>query len=448
MKAILVIGGGFAGLWAAVAAARKLAENGTPRDTIGVTLVDRHDSHNIRVRNYEADLSPVLVPFDDVLDPIGVERIRGDVAGIDLDRKTVLVRTDAGERQVHYDRLVYALGSELVRPAVPGLAEFGFDVDSYAGAKRLDDHLKGLRELAATPGRDTIVVVGGGLTGIETAAEMVARLEPLAGDAPGRRPRVLLLDAHPVIGAGMGEAAPVIAEALAALQVESRGGVVIDALGPAGLTLAGGEFIAAETIVWCGGMRAHPLSGQLPIECDRLGRLPVDEFMRVEGLPDVYAAGDAAWSLLDGVHPSVMSCQHARPMGRYAGHNVAADLLGLPPLPLHIDWYVTVLDLGRWGAAYTVGRERRLVSQGMTAKRTKQVINRERIYPPPGRDRDAILAAAAPIVQAPPEVISSGKTGRAGSSASSLMGAGCSVPASAGTPAWRTAEGGDVVGGD
>jgi NADH dehydrogenase len=89
-------------------------------------------------------------------------------------------------------------------------------------------------------------------------------------------------------------------------------------------------------------------------------------------------------------------------MGRFAGHNVVCDLLGLPMLPLRIDWYVTVLDLGDAGALYTEGWERKVVATGAEAKRTKQTINRQRIYPPCTRQRAEILAAAAPIVQERP----------------------------------------------
>ena len=119
-------------------------------------------------------------------------------------------------------------------------------------------------------------------------------------------------------------------------------------------------------------------------------------------MKDIFAAGDIACALVDDLHSSVMSCQHARPMGRFAGHNVVCDLLGRPMLPLRIDWYTTILDLGPWGAVYTEGWDRRVVAVGAAAKRTKQLINCERIYPPRSRDRRQILDAAAPIVQAPP----------------------------------------------
>jgi NADH dehydrogenase len=89
-------------------------------------------------------------------------------------------------------------------------------------------------------------------------------------------------------------------------------------------------------------------------------------------------------------------------MGRFGGHNAVADLLGQPLLPMRIEWYTTILDLGAWGAVYTEGWDRQVVTQGATAKQTKQIINRQRIYPPLTGDRRAIFDAAAPVIQAPP----------------------------------------------
>jgi NADH:ubiquinone reductase (H+-translocating) len=138
------------------------------------------------------------------------------------------------------------------------------------------------------------------------------------------------------------------------------------------------------------------------VERDAFGRLAVDTFLRLEGMAKVFVAGDSARMRIDGRHTSVMSCQHSRPMGRFAGHNAVCDLIGLPLLPLEIDWYVTVLDMGEWGALYTEGWDRKVAVAGAAAKTIKQVINRERIYPPLSGNRSEILAAAAPIVQAPP----------------------------------------------
>jgi NADH:ubiquinone reductase (H+-translocating) len=404
-KQIVVLGGGFAGLWSAVGATRKLDELGHGPEAAEVTLVNRDGYHCIRVRNYEADLSAVRVPLDAVLGPVGVRRLEGEVAGIDLAEQTVTVAMANGQKTLPYDRLVFALGSQLLRPNVPGLADHGFDVDTYNGAARLNTHLQSLLSLPAFAGQLTVVVVGAGLTGIEAATEMTGRLRALLAQADTMRPfRVILVDHNPQVGSDMGESArPIIEEAIAALGIETRLGGDIAEIGPSGVMLKSGEEIPTATVVWCAGMRANPLTQLFPVERDHFGRIPVDEFMRVNGVANVFAAGDVAWAMMDDRHASVMSCQHSRPMGRFAGHNVVCDLFGLPMLPLRIPWYVTVLDLGPWGAVYTEGWERHVVTKGEAAKRTKQLINCQRIYPPLTGNRQEILAAAAPVAQQPPE---------------------------------------------
>lgn len=405
VKRILVLGSGFAGLWSGIGAARKLEELGCGPEAVQVTLVNRDGFHNIRVRNYEADLTPVRVPLDDVLVPIGVQRVEGEVTGIDLLGQSVVVTTASERLMLPYDRLVLALGSQLLRPNVAGLTEHAFDVDTYNGGARLNTHLESLPHRPESPGLFTVVVVGGGLTGIEAATEMPEKLRAILARNNLNRPfHVILADRNPCVGSDMGESAqPVIEEALAALGIEMRLGIDVASITAAGMTLKSGEEIPAATVVWCAGMRANPLTQLFPVERDRLGRMPVDEFMRVRGMTNVFAAGDVAWAMMDGGHVSVMSCQHGRPMGRFAGHNVVSDLFGLPMLPLHIAWYVTVLDLGFWGAVYTEGWDRHVVTKGAAAKETKQLINCQRIYPPLTRNRREILAAAAPVVQEPPK---------------------------------------------
>jgi NADH:ubiquinone reductase (H+-translocating) len=401
---IVVLGGGFAGLWSAVGAARKLDELGKSAEPVEVILVNRDAFHSIRVRNYESDLASIRVPLDDVLGPAGIRRVEGEVVGIDVSKRTVRLKTTSGPESLAYDRLVFALGSQLLRPAISGLAEHAFDVDTYSAAARLNEHLHSLPRRQDSLGQFTVVVVGAGLTGIESATEMPERLRAILAQAERSSPiRVILADHKPYVGSDMGESArPVIEESLAALGVETRLGIEVVSVDAAGLTLQSGERIPAATVVWCAGMRANPLTRLFPVERDRFGRLPVDDFLRVKGVPGVFAAGDVASAMMDNHHVSVMSCQHGRPMGRFAGHNVVCDLFGLPMLPLRIDWYVTVLDLGPWGAVYTEGWDRHVVSTGEAAKKTKQTINCRRIYPPLNGNRQEILAAAAPVVQNPP----------------------------------------------
>ena len=400
---IVVLGGGFAGLWAAIGAARKLDELSIGPDRVAVTLVDKSAYHSIRVRNYETELAETRVPFDEVLPPIGVKRIEAEVADIDLSERCVLV--SGGRSPLAYDRLVLALGSRVVRPPIPGLADDTFDVDTYDAASRLNAHIAALPARPPSPGRATVLVIGGGLTGIEAAAEMPVKLRTAFRADPSLSPRVIIADRQPWIGSDMGEEArAVIDEALASLGVEQRPGVSVAAIDAHGATLATGERIAAETIVWCAGLQAHPLAARFPGDRDRFGRLPTDEFLKIKGLKAEFAAGDVGWFAIDGgAHSCVMSCQHGRPIGRFAGYNVVCDLMGLPMLPLKIEWYTTILDLGAWGAVCTAGWDRRVAVSGATAKRTKMMINRERIYPPRSGDRREILDAAAPVIQPPPQ---------------------------------------------
>ena len=399
MQRILVLGGGFAGLWAAAGAARKRAELGLAADAMEIVLVDRNAYHNIRVRNYEPDLSDVAIPLARVLDPIDVRHRQGEVRGIDAARRTVEVAIDGRTEAISYDALVVALGSALVRPPVPGLAEHGFDVDTYTAATKLGSHLERLAAHPNSLASATVVVAGAGFTGIEVATEMPARLRALGIATP----RVILVDGASEVGATLGDRPrPVITQALGALGVETRLGVHVAAVEADRVALTSGETIPCATLIWCAGMHASPLCGALTASPDRLGRVAVDACMRVEGLSAVFACGDVAWNALDGSHPTVMSCQFARPMGRFAGHNAAAQLAGTPLLPLKIGWYVTVLDLGDAGALYTAGWDRRVISTGADAKRVKQEINCQRIYPPQSFGRAEILAAAAPVVQSPP----------------------------------------------
>src|ERR1700727_3101542 len=132
-SAVLVVGSGFAGLWAALGAARRLDELQVKPGTVDITVLSATPFHDIRVRNYEADLSACRIPLADLLDPAGVAHIATEVTAIDA---AGTVATADGTTY-GYDRLVLASGSRVLKPAVPGLREFGYDVDTYDGAVAL-----------------------------------------------------------------------------------------------------------------------------------------------------------------------------------------------------------------------------------------------------------------------------------------------------------------------
>jgi NADH dehydrogenase len=261
------------------------------------------------------------------------------------------------------------------------------------GALALEAHLNRLPE---GPGRFTAVVVGAGFSGLEVATELVERLRVRAAASNGEAydVRVVLVERADVVGPDIGPGPrPTILSALDEVGVEVRLGQSVTAVTPAGVRLTDGTQIAAATVIWTGGMQASPLTRDIPGRHDRLGRLEVDGELRVPQAPHVFAAGDTAAAMFEPGRTVVQSCQHATPLGKHAGHNAAADLVGLPLATFSTIPYVTCLDLGAAGAVYTTGFERAVQLSGAEGKEQKRLINQKWIYPPLD-DRDEILRAA------------------------------------------------------
>jgi NADH dehydrogenase len=393
---LVIIGSGFAGMYAALSAARLRDIQGVSPEALEIALVSPEPTLVVRPRLYEPKPETLTAPLLDVLNAIDVIYVQGSAETIDSKSRTVQIVTAKGARKtLPYDRLVVATGSRLFRPNIPGLAEHGFSVDQLDDAIALDRHLHGLRDQPASAARDTVVVAGGGFTGLEVATELPARLRTIFGkDA---KPRVIIVERNSAIAPDMGAGPrPVIEEALRKVGVETRLGVGVTSLDKSGVTLSSGEHIASATVVWAAGMRAAPLTAQIPAERDNFGRLLVDRDLRVLSVGGVFATGDAARAACDNVgNYALMSCQHALRMGAFAGNNAAAELLGVPTKPYHQEAYATCLDLGEAGAIFTLGWERTLKLVGAEAKKTKQQINTVWIYPPPA-ERAAALASADP----------------------------------------------------
>ena len=393
---LLIIGAGFAGMYAALSAARLRDIQGVSPEELEIALIAPEPTLVVRPRLYEPKPETLTAPLLDVLKAIDVDYIQGSAETVNTEALTVQISTPKGTRKtLSYDRLVIATGSRLFRPNIPGLAEHGFSVDSLDDAVALDKHLPGLADRPAVNGRDTVVVAGGGFTGIEAATELPARLRAIFGQ--NARTRVIIVERNGAIAPDMGEGSrPVIEQALRKLGVETRLGTGVASLDKSGVTLSTGEHIETETVVWAAGIRAAPLTAQIPAERDNFGRLLVDRDLRVPGIAGVFATGDAARAACDDEgNYALMSCQHATRMGAFAGNNAAAELLRVPTRPYHQKAYVTCLDLGEAGALFTRGWERKVEMVGDVAKKTKQEINTVWIYPPRA-ERAAALASADP----------------------------------------------------
>ncbi|MWV28575.1 NAD(P)/FAD-dependent oxidoreductase [Aurantiacibacter rhizosphaerae] len=395
MKRILIVGSGFAGFWSALSAVRLLDQQGET-ENVEVALVAPQPELHVRPRLYETGADGMRAPLMDLFDAVGVRFIRGKVATIRPDAQEVTVVSDDGEETtVGYDRLVLAAGSRLYRPDIPGLQEHSFSVDQVDEASELEAHIKDLANQPESDARNTVVVAGGGFTGIETAAEMPARLRDALGE--NANVRVVIVEREGDIGPDLGPGPrPVIIKALTDLGVEWQTGAGVASVDADGITTQTGERIPASTVIWTAGARSNPLTAQVPGEKDQFGRLHVDRNLKVIGSDTIFATGDCAYAATDDDgNFAAMSCQHAMGLGRSAGHNVAASLLGVDPIPYSQPKYVTCLDLGPWGAVYTEGWDRQVAMEGAEAKALKTQINTLWIYPP-NADRAEALEAADP----------------------------------------------------
>lgn len=387
---VWIVGGGFAGVWAALGAARAAR---TLEADVEVTLVSADPWLTLRPRLYEASFRDARVWLDRILGPVGVRRLQGQVTQIDAQRAVVsFIDRHGVQRMQAWDGMVLAAGSEVVRPGIPGLSEHAFSVDTYDDAVALDDALDTRRAEGGPAPK--VTVVGGGFAGLEVAAEMVARLR---SRWPRATSRVTIVDRSAVVGAELGPGPrPEIEKALSSLGIQLVLERAVTAISSSAVTLDNGAHVDGDVVVWTAGLRANRLAAQLGVPVDEVGRVTVDRGLRVVGLNRIWAAGDVAHASTDGANVALQSCQHAQPQGRVAGHNVVASLAGAAEVPYEQLEYVTCLDLGPAGAVFTRGWDRKIHAVGAEAKAIKRRINWERIVPPTTGQVDDLLAAAAP----------------------------------------------------
>ncbi|MCY1138949.1 FAD-dependent oxidoreductase [Actinoplanes sp. Pm04-4] len=320
MTDILILGAGYAGL----AAATNLAGRVRGRDDVRVTLVNAGErfTERLRLHSTAAGRPTADLRLPDLLAGTGVRLEYGWVTAVDADARTV--RLD-DERDLRFDKLVYALGSVVDTASVPGAAEHAYTFDDFRGAEALAARL--------TP-NSTVVVCGGGLTGVETAAEIAER---------GFTVRLLSRDRP---GTGMtAKAQAYVTAALDRLGVEVRIGEITKVL-PDGVDLSG-EIVPADVVVWTAGTRISPLAPALTN--DEHGRIVTDRCLRSVSHPHVYAVGDAA-AVRQGFGVLHGTCQSGMPTGVHAAANLARELDGKQPQPFRFGYYHRPVSLGRGDA--------------------------------------------------------------------------------------------------
>lgn len=379
-EGVLIVGGGFAGFWAALAAKRVAGSRAV------VTLVSREPVLEMRPRLYEEHPEQLGVDLRPLLERASVAFLQGDAATIDVKRRGVALST--GQR-LGYRRLVVATGSRMRRPPVPG-ADAAYSIDTMSEAVAFD---RRLQQIAKTSGNPSIAIVGAGFTGIELALELRDRLASHGGEALAERARIILLDRADTVGPELGSGPRATIEAaLASARVELCLSANITRLAVSRITLAASSPLDVDAVVITTGMVAASFAAQVPGERDGLGRVVVENTLRAPAALDIFVTGDSAAADTGNGHRALQSCQHALQLGRFAGENAARDLLGMPMVPYSQLRYVTCLDLGRSGAVLTQGWERAVAQAGPETKALKQRINRTVIYPPLDAPGETLLA--------------------------------------------------------
>ncbi|GHC79708.1 oxidoreductase [Nocardiopsis terrae] len=327
---ILVLGAGYAGLAAAGRAARNIRRD---RLDARITLVNATPSFVERVRLHQVAVGQDVGvhPLAASLDGTAIELVVGAVEDLDTERRTVRVRTGHGERDLGYDTLVYALGSDAARDGVPGVAEHAHDTASLEAARALERRVR-------EEGPRTVAVVGGGFTGLEVATE-------LAESRPGLRVE-LVTGGRVADGAGPRGRAH-IRRALRRLGVGVREHARVAEVDADGLLLADGSRVGARLVVWNAGFGVAGLAAAAGLTVDGRGRAVVDGFQRSVSHPDVYVVGDAAHAPGVGGRPQRMSCAMGLPMGWTAADAVTAHVAGhVPELPPY-GYLFQCVSLGR-----------------------------------------------------------------------------------------------------
>ncbi|MFF6996221.1 NAD(P)/FAD-dependent oxidoreductase [Streptomyces sp. NPDC008313] len=326
---IVVLGAGYTGAVAAGRLARRLR----PED-VTITLVNAEPDFVERVRMHQLatgqDLRPR--PFGEMFAGTGVVLRLAQVTGVDVDRKTVALLDADGAAELEYDTLVYALGSRWNDHGVPGTAEHADEIASRAGALRLRERLSGLE--AGAP----VVVVGGGLTGVEAATE-IAEARPD-------------LDVALATRGGLGDwlsprGRRHLRKVFGGLGITAHEHTAVTAVEAGHVVTADGTRVPAAVTVWTTGFAVHPIAKATALEVDGQGRIAVDGTMRSVSHPDVYAVGDAALAEGPGDKPLRMSCASGIPTAWQAADAIAARLTGgkAPNVPLR--YFNQCISLGR-----------------------------------------------------------------------------------------------------
>lgn len=331
---VLVLGAGYAGL----PAAKRIARQVCPGE-VEVTLVNGSADFVERPRLHQIAVGQdvAVVPLRRYLDGSGVRFVQGWVQDIDLDARTVGVLAGGEQRRLPYDILVYALGSGTDVDAVRGVREHTLGLDAL-GPDTLDGAAQASEAVRGLPPGATVAVCGGGLTGIETAAEVAEAFPSLnVRLVSGAEPGHWLSD----------QARRHVAHALDALRIDVTSGMRVDEVRRGGFTSADGGRVGFDLAFWAGGFGVPALARQAGLAVTATGRARVGDRLQSVSHPDVYVIGDAAAVCGPWGDEFAMGCRTGGFTGPKVADVVAARLTGRDVGPLGFRYLHECISLGR-----------------------------------------------------------------------------------------------------
>ncbi|WP_327107619.1 NAD(P)/FAD-dependent oxidoreductase [Nonomuraea glycinis] len=332
---IVVLGAGYAGAYVAGNLARRLS----PADT-EITVVNAVPDfvERLRLHQLAAGQKIETQKLADVFAGTGIRLRLARVTAVHPERQVVAVADADGSGELGYDTLVYALGSHVADHGVPGVAEHAFHVTARPAALRLRERLDSLDRQGEG---GSVLVVGDGLTGIETATE-------LAESRPGLS---VTLIAHGELGTRLSAGARShLRRACDRLGITVLEHTRVEAVEARRVRCADGTALASDVTVWTAGFAVNPIAAAGGLEVTENGQIVVDRTMRSVSHPNVYAAGDSAYAIGDNGRPLPMSCASAGFTGGQAIHAIVGHLTGRKIAKGKLDYPGNHISLGRWDA--------------------------------------------------------------------------------------------------
>ncbi|WP_342415917.1 NAD(P)/FAD-dependent oxidoreductase [Paenibacillus sp. FSL R10-2782] len=357
-KQILILGGGYGGLLAALTARQHLdASQAT------ITVVNRFASHQIitelhRLAAGTIAEKAVALPLEKLLRNKEIILKVDTVSEIKPDDKKVTLASGA---TLSYDALVISLGSETAYFGIPGLQEHSFTLKSVAEANRIRAHVEARLDAYKQSGNKadaTIVIGGGGLTGVELVGEYADKLPAVCREKGINYEDINLycVEAGPSILAGFPQA--LVDRAVTSLEkrgVQIVAGVPITEMKADEVLLKDGRSIQTNTLIWTGGVQGNALVGASGIEVNR-GRATVNGALQSTSHEDIFLAGDSAVVFPgEGERPYPPTAQLAWQMGETVGYNIFAYFNGAKMESFNPVFSGTLGSLGRTDAIGTVG---------------------------------------------------------------------------------------------